>query len=657
MALNDGQANAPVGSPQLPNLLDTYGANKPAWNVAGVDYYVGAPQGVALKNPATISMAGVSVDTTNHVVTVTGNNVTLDGYDFSLNGGWQVSVDAANTKIMNSSFVVGSNDYTPIVGTEHASNLSVAYCTIDGAGHDAGVSGTLFLYSGTNFSIEYSWLKNAGGDVIQQTGGSGAVVIEHNLIQDGGLNPQSHGDYTQLEGGPFTVAYNYNTTVQNNGETQGLMTEYVSQGQIANNTMLGTVSYFTSVDTKSLTGRLTVQDNYYDPSNSYGLVYEDGSSPLAVFNHNVAMTNGAASATTSAGGATTGSTGSTASSAPVTASASTDSGATDITGNVSTASSAVDPVVGSGSSGSSETGSSSTDPSALAPQTASSSTDGGVGGDSITNDNAVAPTGSTAATSTASPTATDAASGTTSGASDPLDVTDTGAPNAPVLLSDSIVHHHATVSGTAEAGSTVQLYEGTTLLGSATADPDGNWSVTTSPLKNGSHTFIATATDAAGNTSALSRPLDPVIGSHGAKATTSTADLSNSQVNLNDGTQPTDGTGHVTATSSGGTTLGSSGSNALSSTPGNDILVGKGGADSFVFAANFGHDVTKDFVASGPGHDTIQFSKTVFDSFASVLSHATQVGQDVVIAADATDSLTLKNVKLAALDKTDFHFA
>ncbi len=57
------------------------------------------------------------------------------------------------------------------------------------------------------------------------------------------------------------------------------------------------------------------------------------------------------------------------------------------------------------------------------------------------------------------------------------------------------------------------------------------------------------------------------------------------------------------------------------------------------------------------GHDVIQFSKSVFDNFADVLSHATQSGQNVVIADDAGNSLTLNNVKLAALDKHDFHFA
>ncbi|GAB3470102.1 hypothetical protein GCM10027321_40080 [Massilia terrae] len=61
-----------------------------------------------------------------------------------------------------------------------------------------------------------------------------------------------------------------------------------------------------------------------------------------------------------------------------------------------------------------------------------------------------------------------------------------------------------TVTGSAEAGSTVKLYEGATLLGSTTADGSGNWTITTSTLADGSHTLTATAKDAAGNVSTAS---------------------------------------------------------------------------------------------------------------------------------------------------------
>jgi hypothetical protein len=51
----------------------------------------------------------------------------------------------------------------------------------------------------------------------------------------------------------------------------------------------------------------------------------------------------------------------------------------------------------------------------------------------------------------------------------------------------------------------VELYDGgTRLLGAASTDASGNWSKTVSGIADGSHTYTATATDAAGNTSAAS---------------------------------------------------------------------------------------------------------------------------------------------------------
>jgi hypothetical protein len=293
---NQGLSNAPLCAAQLPSLLNGYNI-RPDWRVAGVDYCVGFSTSTVLKDPATISMAGVSVNTSSKIVTITGNNVTLDGYDFSLNGGWEVSVQAANTTIANSNFAIGSNNLAPIISTAAASNMTVTHSTIDGNGQSPGWGG-LISYRGNGFTVEYSWLKNAGGDMIQQVdGGAGStVVVQNNLIQNGGLASGAHGDYTQLAGGPFNVNIAYNTTVQNGGATQGLMTEYTSQGQISHNTMIGSVSYFISVDLRSLTGTFAVQDNYYDLSHAYGFVYPnsgpDDSNPLSVFVHNVNMRTG-----------------------------------------------------------------------------------------------------------------------------------------------------------------------------------------------------------------------------------------------------------------------------------------------------------------------------------------------------------------------------
>ena len=67
-----------------------------------------------------------------------------------------------------------------------------------------------------------------------------------------------------------------------------------------------------------------------------------------------------------------------------------------------------------------------------------------------------------------------------------------------------------TLTGTATASSTVNVYDGATLLGTATANSSGAWSFTTGTLSNGSHSFTATDT-VTGITSAASAALAVTI--------------------------------------------------------------------------------------------------------------------------------------------------
>ena len=82
----------------------------------------------------------------------------------------------------------------------------------------------------------------------------------------------------------------------------------------------------------------------------------------------------------------------------------------------------------------------------------------------------------------------------------------TTSPSAPTSLTNTSQGNDPTptITGTAEAASTVKLYNGSTLLGSATADSNGAFSITTSALNDGSYSLTATATDTTGNTSASS---------------------------------------------------------------------------------------------------------------------------------------------------------
>ena len=71
---------------------------------------------------------------------------------------------------------------------------------------------------------------------------------------------------------------------------------------------------------------------------------------------------------------------------------------------------------------------------------------------------------------------------------------DTGASATDGITSDD------TVTGSGDPGGTVSVSEGTTTLGTATADSAGHWTFAPTGLADGAHTLVASETDAAGNT-------------------------------------------------------------------------------------------------------------------------------------------------------------
>src|SRR5207245_2519256 len=118
-------------------------------------------------------------------------------------------------------------------------------------------------------------------------------------------------------------------------------------------------------------------------------------------------------------------------------------------------------------------------------------------------------------------TATDAAGNEGAASTGFTVIEDTVAPNAPTIstVNDNVSpvtgdlangastnDTTLTVSGTAEAGSTVTIYDsdGTTVLGTGVATCAARRSSALSALADGSHTLTATATDAAGNEGAAS---------------------------------------------------------------------------------------------------------------------------------------------------------
>lgn len=85
---------------------------------------------------------------------------------------------------------------------------------------------------------------------------------------------------------------------------------------------------------------------------------------------------------------------------------------------------------------------------------------------------------------------------------------DTDPPTAPTITGPANnsydIDGNFTVTGTAEPDTTVRVSEGSTVRGAATAGPTGAWSTTLTSVPDGVHTYTATATDVADNTSEAS---------------------------------------------------------------------------------------------------------------------------------------------------------
>jgi Ca2+-binding RTX toxin-like protein len=101
---------------------------------------------------------------------------------------------------------------------------------------------------------------------------------------------------------------------------------------------------------------------------------------------------------------------------------------------------------------------------------------------------------------------------------------------------------------------------------------------------------------------------------------------------------------------------GSVGNDTIDASIGDNILTEGAGDDTFVFVTEFGNDVITDFAAGAGSDDAIQFATSIFADFDAVVSSASEVSGDTVIAIDEHNSITLQNVSLVDLHDDDFSF-
>lgn len=315
--VQDGFDHAPAGSPQFPNLLNNY-VVRPNWYVAGIDYAVG-PKTSVFKDPATISIPGVTVDSQAHEIVVNADNITLDGYDFSLNGGWSVVVGeqlpAHNTIIINSKFQVGANKVPMLYGDDASTNLYVGYCIFDNANTPDSLGLASIVFTGNGLTVEYSWLKNPPLDFIDA--GAGTIVIRYNLFNNSGQAANTTAaDWLQFGSGDHYLVSDFNTfyqtTATTGNGTEGINVSgqvgswTIQSAEILNNTIVtntgAKVSDIVNIATAQLFGSVLVRDNFVDPSGSLDFASTGSSCALgscpastsasSIFSNNVNMVSG-----------------------------------------------------------------------------------------------------------------------------------------------------------------------------------------------------------------------------------------------------------------------------------------------------------------------------------------------------------------------------
>ncbi len=102
--------------------------------------------------------------------------------------------------------------------------------------------------------------------------------------------------------------------------------------------------------------------------------------------------------------------------------------------------------------------------------------------------------------------------------------------------------------------------------------------------------------------------------------------------------------------------IGALGNDTLIGLTGSDTLTGGAGNDTFVFTKGDGLDIITDFQAGNSGGDVIDLTGYGISSFAALQPFMSQVGNDTVIAFDASNHITLNSVQMANLNAGDFVF-
>jgi hypothetical protein len=212
---SDGSSGQPTTSIQAATALDAYGANRPSWNVAGVDYYVGPLNGDGTVRSVYKTLAidgtptGFTYDSTNKWLIPNGaaDPAQIDGYD--LTDVQLYAPSAANFEVLNCKFKLSTTAHQPVYLANPTTTAVFRHCLFDGNKSNLGVSSGFdaIINGGVNGSltIEYCEFRNVWGDVIQlgNENFSPTLVIRYNLFRNNGWGIEIggiHPDIIQMQG-------------------------------------------------------------------------------------------------------------------------------------------------------------------------------------------------------------------------------------------------------------------------------------------------------------------------------------------------------------------------------------------------------------------------------------------------------------------------
>jgi hypothetical protein len=316
---NDGCRQAPLGAPQYPDLLERYGSARPPFDVPGVDYYVGVPSNIVLKDPTARGAlpSCATYEASKHAILIEkGTSCTLDGFDFTKGGGLGVQIPAGvvSTTITNSQFGLTGN---PAVSTgwidRRGGDFTLTNSTLEGP------RGTPYfdVYTNGNVDIEYNYFHDLDEHGLNFVGTNTTVNISHNAFVQYGMRAGSHPDPFLLMGAIYTNSHtSFNMIYEpagvglkvggpglaanqmlRNHYGKGPLTLtpiYVGGYRMDHNVVLATdpkvktISYgFTAIGTGPDT---EIVDNYFDSAGTFGPVYPAKGNPTCL--GNIALTSG-----------------------------------------------------------------------------------------------------------------------------------------------------------------------------------------------------------------------------------------------------------------------------------------------------------------------------------------------------------------------------